>query len=438
MLSLLEHEGVAIETTTGRYSYSDIRQVVLERSDKWKQLVCVGQTVHILDQDVIQQVFSVFTCIHLGLIPTLSMPEDVPVDFECIEGELLYTNHRVHRFHPEVGIIFTTSGTTSSRRIVGHRLSAIMQCAQDMNQVLNMDSKTRTALILPLSFHYGFSMLTSTFRIGGTVLIPENYEDTFTLPSFLERMSPTMMGTVPHCWALLLRMLSPTIWQHLQTCILAGDECPSQLMRKLSRRNSNMNIHIFYGSTEVLRTCHRLWCSDDPQGLIGQVLPSVQLEQTESGIFQTGVTVCQEIVENGMTTHSSPSTWRLSDELHLDAMGLWHFVSRSSDVIKISGVRYSPRDIEEPILQHPNVLDVVVGLIDGRIIAVLYVDRESFHPPVTIELPSRLRPRDWIVLNESFDSTERQKRSRTRILQNVVQHHTRTTEPPDFLVIRQS
>lgn len=437
MWELLAHEGIAVETTCRQWTYSELREAILERSNKWREQVSSGQTIRISDKNVLEQIISIFACVDLGLIPSLSGSSEVSADFESFENDLRKTTEQGYRFHTEVGMIFTTSGTMSSRRIVGHRLSALMQCAQDMNQVLNMNPETRTALILPLSFHYGFSMVTSTFRMGGTVLIPNDYENMFELPQFFESKQPTMIGTVPHCWMVLLRMLSPDVWNRIQTCILAGDECHVGLMQQLSQHNIDMDIHIFYGCTEVLRTCHRRWQSADPQGLIGDVLPSVHLEWTMDGVVQTGTTLCHEIVEGGRTTHISPSSWVLSDELRLDTAGLWHFVGRSSEVIKIAGIRYSPTEIEDSILQHPDVVDIVVGMMNDAITAIVQI-KPGILRHEEIVLPSRLIPRYWIVIDEPFATTERFKRSRKRILQNVSQHHTRTTEPPEFLVIRKS
>jgi acyl-coenzyme A synthetase/AMP-(fatty) acid ligase len=435
MWMLLNHEGIAIETLSRDWSYAELRERVLERSVKWQNQAQVGQTVRILDSVVVQQIISIFACVQVGLIPTLSDSESVPADFESTEDTLSKTREVGHRFDPSVAMIFTTSGTTSKCRIVGHRSSSIVQCAEDMNQVLGMDASTRTALILPLSFHYGFSMVTSTFRVGGTILIPNQYDNLFELPHFFEHAHPTMIGTVPHCWTILLRMLSPSIWSRLQTCILAGDECSVALLNQLSQQNRAMSLHIFYGSTEVLRTCHRLWQPCDPQGCIGTTLPSVQLHQTSSGTMQRGATIFQEIVEGGRTIHSSPSQWLLSDELRLDASDCWHFVARSDDIIKVAGIRISPAEIETLIQQHVGVLDVVVGQVNNEIIAVLHWNKEC-QQKEEIEMPRHWNPRYWIVLNQPFDQTERFKRSRKRILQYATHHHPRSSNPPENLVVR--
>ena len=435
MWILLNHEGTAIETVSKEWSYDELRDRVLERSSKWQEQAQVGQTVRILDQAVVQQIISIFACVQVGLIPTLSGSEDVLADFESIQDALSNTGEIGHRFDPNVAMIFTTSGTMSKRRIVGHRSSSIVRCAEDMNQVLSMDASTRTALILPLSFHYGFSMVTSTFRVGGTILIPNQYDKFFELPHFFERTHPTMIGTVPHCWKILLRMLSPSIWNRFQTCILAGDECSVELLDQLSQQNSAMSLHIFYGSTEVLRTCHRHWHPGDPQGCIGTTLPSVQLHQTSSGTIQRGATICQEIVEDGRSILSSPSQWMLSDELRFDASEYWHFVARSSDILKVAGTRISPAEIEALIQQHTSVLDVVVGQVNNEIIAVLHLNQECLQKE-EIEIPRHLIPRYWIVLNQPLNQTERFKRSRKRILNNATHHHPRSPNPPKSLVIR--
>ena len=64
-----------------------------------------------------------------------------------------------------------TSGTTEMARVVGHSTKCLDDlCEGDGWAPLQSDS--RVALTLPLSFHYGFSVVTSTFVSNATLLLP--------------------------------------------------------------------------------------------------------------------------------------------------------------------------------------------------------------------------------------------------------------------------
>ena len=74
--------------------------------------------------------------------------------------------------------------------------------------------------------------------------------------------------------------------------VSAGDLISLPQLHHLAEQNPNGNIHIFYGSTEVLRTCHRQWKPSDLEGCIGMPLPSVQLHPSQDGLEQFVVQLC--------------------------------------------------------------------------------------------------------------------------------------------------
>lgn len=200
-----------------------------------------------------------------------------------------------------------------------------------------------------------------------------------------------------------------------------------------------MAVFIFYGSTEVLRSCAHHWKEGDPEGIVGTPLPSAQLYPRYRYTFQDGSTLCEEVWEGEKCLYSQPIFWVLADFLERDQKGMWYFKFRNADVLKVAGVRVSPLKIEAFFqaeierAQSPIREVIAVNYLDDFAV-VLSVSTQERLLEIEIALPRRYQPRYWIVLEEDFPLTSRQKRSRSWILQHALQYTSATTIPPCTLV----
>ena len=158
-----------------------------------------------------------------------------------------------------VDALFLTSGTTEVARVVGHRQQALTACAKEMAEVLGLQSDSRVALTLPLSFHYGFSVFTSTFASGATLLLPSTPSTdatfVFHLNEWLQTSNPSVLATVPQGWAIFARILSDTVWQSVDTMVSAGDliTCPNYIIS-----SNKIQMETFTFSMVLQRYCERV------------------------------------------------------------------------------------------------------------------------------------------------------------------------------------
>ena len=443
MMDLLQGDGVAIEVDQGQIiTYPGLRKRVVNYAAKWRaqysSSVLKHQVVVIQASSPLDQIVSIFTCFHLGMIVNVGCdPKLLKAEWLCRDGDLQPIHIGKREYGTAVDMLFLTSGTTEVARIVGHRQMSLITCAKEMAAAIDLQSDSRVALTLPLSFHYGFSVVTSTFVSNATLLLPSTQTNdstfSFRLNEWLQNVSPTVLATVPQGWTLFSRMLSETVWKNLEKMVSAGDLISLSQLHHLAEKNPNGTIHIFYGSTEVLRTCHRQWESSDLEGCIGFPLPSVHLNQSEDVFAQQGATLFEEIWEGDLCTRSVDS-WLLQDELRQDQDGLWYFVNRSTDVLKVAGQRLSPLVIERNLIQVQGVEDAVVVENDGQLLAILYVSSNSNLATMEVVMPQRYVPKRWIVLHQPFPLTHRQKRSRKWIQHYACQHVDSTQTPPFRLI----
>ena len=445
MLDLLKGNGVAIEVGHGNLiSYAELRARVNERVERWlvvHPVEKVGrEAVVVHELNVLEQMVSVFAAFELGMIVNVNGdPALIHPRWVCRNGELHSNSASPRNYGDTVDALFSTSGTTESSRVVGHRQESILTCATEMANVLSFDSTSRVALTLDISFHYGFSVMTSTFYANGTLLLPAlSFSDprfVFHLNGWFENVRPTVLATVPQGWAVFSRTLGETVWGHVVTMVSAGDIMPTELLHRISAQNPSGKIHILYGSTEVLRSCHRSWVPSDEEGCIGVPLPSAQLSIEEGVVFQRGSTLFEELWEGERCIHRQ-NKWRLPDVLRVDEEGTWYFLHRSTDLLKVSGKRVSPLLIERCLIDIEGIDDAIVVEYNGSLLGILCVPVNQKFTTIEVAIPKMYQPKRWIVLHEPFPLTPRDKRSRQWIKNYALRHFDPASSPPFRLVVR--
>lgn len=439
---LLDGQGIAIEVHQGTsFTYAQLRGMVSERAQCWTKMHGVSgltrQVVVIQEDSVLEQIISLFAASRLNMILSLNGdPQEVCARWVCSNGVLVPVVSDPRDYGDDVDVLFMTSGSTHTRRIVGHREMALLKCAAEMSNALSLSATSRVALPLELSFHYGFSLLSSTLISKGTLLLPSLLPREplflFGLNDWLTSCKPTVLAGVPQGWDVYTRLLSPNIWDGLETLISAGDLISSDTLSRIAACHTKAVLHIFYGSTEVLRTCHRRWEPTDSEGCIGHPLPSVHLHTVTGGVVQSGETIFEELWE-GERCIRAPSDWMLSDTIQENA-GVWYFLHRNADVIKVGGERISPIRIEKALCVNEAVDDCVVVEHNRKLLAILFVPEPKDDTTLILDLPLRLHPQTWIVLQQPFPLTKRQKRSRQWIASYALRDHTPAHRAPWRLV----
>lgn len=415
-----------------------------ERVKRWLVVYSVEkvdrEAVVVHEVSTLEQIVSIFAGFELGMIVNVKGdPAVIHPRWVCSNGELHSNSASPRNYGDTVDAIFLTSGTTESSRVVGHRQESLLTCATEMANVLSFDSTSRVALTLDVSFHYGFSVMTSTFYANGTLLLSalplSDPRFVFHLNGWFEKVRPTVLATVPQGWAVFSRTLGETVWEEVVTMVSAGDIMPSELLHRLSAQNPSAKIHILYGSTEVLRSCHRSWVPSDEEGCIGSPLPSAQLSIEEDIVFQRGSTLFEEMWE-GERCIPRQNRWQLPDVLRVDEVGTWYFIQRSTDLLKVSGKRVSPLLIERCLIDTEGIDDAIVVEYNGSLLGILCVPGNQKFTTIEVAIPKVYQPKHWIVLRQRFPLTPRNKRSRQWIKNYALRHFDPASSPPFRLVVR--
>jgi fatty-acyl-CoA synthase len=171
----------------------------------------------------------------------------------------------------------------------------------------------------------------------------------------------------------------------LRTGIMAGSPCPIEVMKRVIERMHMSEVTICYGMTETSPVSTQT-AADDPLekrvGTVGRAHPHVEVKIVDA---ETGRTAPRGEAGELLTRGYSVMTgywndlertaeaidkhgWMHTGDLAtMDADGYVNIVGRSKDMIIRGGENIYPREVEEFLHGHPDVIDVaVVGLPDRK------------------------------------------------------------------------
>ncbi len=316
------------------------------------------------------------------------------------------------RFHPtrsdEPGILYFTSATTGEPKMVLHT-QASFGLAHRVTGELWLD-------LTPADVHWNLSDLGwakaawSSFygpwHMGACVFAYESsgsFDAVATLNT-LARYPITTWCAPPTALRLIIRQdLSRWRFPNLRHCVAAGEPLNPEIVN-LWRSATGLTLHEGYGQTEtvVLVGNYRSLGHPVRPGSMGLATPGYEVailddELQPARADQEGEVALRvkphrppglfsEYWLNKAETDSHfQGDWYLTgDRAKRDAQGYFWFVGRNDDVIKSSGYRIGPFEVESALQEHPAVLEAaVIGQPDplrGQIVKACVVLRPGVEP----------------------------------------------------------
>jgi acetyl-CoA synthetase/medium-chain acyl-CoA synthetase len=190
---------------------------------------------------------------------------------------------------------------------------------------------------------------------------------------------------------------------HLRHCVTAGEPLNAEVLN-LWQRGTGLTIHEAYGQTETVALIGNLKCRGDVvrAGSMGRPTPGFEIALLDDDLKEVPVGQEGEIAVRVKPTRplglfagywQNPEDnasqfrgdWYLTgDRAACDADGYYWFLGRKDDVIKSSGYRIGPFEVESTLQEHPAVLEAaVVGRPDeirGQIVKAFVVLRPQYPP----------------------------------------------------------
>ena len=337
----------------------------------------------------------------------------------------------------DLAAIFYTSGSSGAPKGVVLTHHNMCAGAASVAQYQNNTQQDRILAVLPFSFDYGFNQLASAVVAGATVILLD-----YLLPKdvirALEKTQATGLAGVPPLWTQITTLDWPAgIQSHLRYITNSGGTMPQPTLRRLQAQLPDTDIYLMYGLTEAFRsTCLPPDQVNTRPTSIGKAIPNAEIfvinangeecQPDEVGeLIHRGPLVAQGYWNDPITTArryrplpAALTDGRALEELVVwsgdyvkkDAQGYLYFVARSDEMIKTSGYRVSPAEVEEAILQLSVVSEAVaVGVphpqLGQAIVAVVAGDAQNRHLKKDIvrllkkQLPAYMMPRQIYIRN---------------------------------------
>jgi acyl-CoA ligase (AMP-forming) (exosortase A-associated) len=293
---------------------------------------------------------------------------------QCMESARR-PGHRV--IDGDMAAILYTSGSTGRPKgvVLSHR--NMVTGAKSVASYLENNREDTLLAALPLSFDAGFSQLTTAFHSGATVVLL-NYLLPRDVVKALARERVTGLTAVPPLWIQLTQVDWPeSIAEHLRYIANTGGRMPFETLKQLRARLPKTKPYLMYGLTEAFRATYLPPEEADRRpDSIGKSIPNSEVlvlredgtpcDADEPGeLVQRGALVAMgywndpektterfkplpaSVHESGLVL---PEVAVFSgDTVRRDAEGFLYFIGRRDEMIKTSGYRVSPTEVEEAV-----------------------------------------------------------------------------------------
>ena len=287
--------------------------------------------------------------------------------------------------------ILYTSGSTGLPKGVMLSHANLWLGAISVAHYLGVGPDDRTLAVLPLSFDYGQNQLLSTWAAGGCVH-PLDYLTARDVIRAVGRHGITTLAGVPPLWIQLAELDWPAASVAPRRRLTnTGGRLSVPLVRRLRALLPDARLFSMYGLTEAFRSTYL-----DPSLIdahpdsIGSAIPfaevmvvrpdgSLAADDEPGELVHAGPLVGQGYWRDAERTaqrfRPAPAASRYGgmavwsgDMVVRDAAGLLRFVGRDDEMIKSSGNRISPTEIEEAAVASGAVAEAVaLGIADERL-----------------------------------------------------------------------
>jgi acyl-CoA ligase (AMP-forming) (exosortase A-associated) len=281
------------------------------------------------------------------------------------------------RVDSDVAAIFYTSGSTGSPKgvVLSHR--NLLVGGESVSHYLGNTADDVILSLLPLSFDAGFSQLTTAFTVGAHVIL-HNYLLADDAIRLCTRHRVTGITGVPPLWIQLADRPWPAeAARSIRYFANTGGRMPKATLDRLRALLPGAQPFLMYGLTEAFRSTYLPPEEVDRRpDSIGKAIPNAEIlvlrdDGSPCAPQETGELVHRgALVGQGYWNDAEKTAERYKllapdapgrapglqlpeyavfsgDNVRMDAEGFLYFIGRRDEMMKTSGYRVSPTEVEE-------------------------------------------------------------------------------------------
>lgn len=352
----------------------------------------------------------------------------------------------------DLAALLYTSGSTGSPKgvMVTHR--NVLDGARVVCEYLGLVSSDRLLSVPPFNFDYGLNQLTGSVWVGATLVLQGT-----TLPVEILRSvqthDVTVLPLVAPSWVQVLRVLMDKTMSlpSLRIATNTGGKIPGDLLSHVTKLLPGVSFFLMYGLTEAFRSTYL------PPALFEEKLGAIGIAVPDNEIFvvdhkkgicgpdETGELIHRgSFVSRGYWGKPGLTDERIKPNQHLrdligdepvvhsgdlvriDRDGICWFIGRRDEMIKCSGFRMSPTEIEEIACTIDGVAEAVAFGVDddemGQVVHLtVYVTPSNGAEKTVLQvcrqlMPSYMVPRKLRIRDQPMPRTANGKLDRPTII----------------------
>lgn len=303
--------------------------------------------------------------------PVMSVGSEDPTDLVARAAAKTGEFTNVVTAADDVALLGPTSGTTGVPKITMHFHRDILA---------NADTFARYILLpTPEDVFAGSPPLAFTFGLGGLVVFPLRFGASTLLT---ERTTPvqlaqcshdagaTILFTAPTAYRAILKEGKAELLRPLRLAISAGEHLPAATWQQVHDA-TGLSLIDGIGSTEMLHVFISAAGKNIRPGTTGKAVPGFRAtildeDGNEAGpnevgrLAVIGPTGCRYLDDERQHAYVS-NGWNVTGDTFVrDADGYFTYQARSDNMIISSGYNIGAPEVEEAIIQHPDVLETAV------------------------------------------------------------------------------
>ncbi|MFS0865409.1 fatty acid--CoA ligase family protein [Fredinandcohnia sp. 179-A 10B2 NHS] len=331
---------------------------------------------HIIACETPQGASSGFDISSLIILPKLKSFSEV-----IGSGDLTFVGPELDE--DDMAVILYTSGTTGKPKGAMLTHKNLYSNARDIAEYLKITDQDKVITTLPMFHVFCLSVaLNAPLMNGGTLLIVPKFspKEIFHIAKTHEA---TVFAGVPTMYNFLLQYPegNPEDLKSLRLCISGGAAMPVALLKGFEQK-FNVLVSEGYGLSEASPvTCFNPLDRPRKAGSIGTSIVNVENRVVDENGEEVPAGQVGELVVRGPnvmkgyyklpeeTAATIKDGWLYTGDLaKMDEEGYFYIVDRKKDMIIVGGYNVYPREVEEVLYNHPEVVEVaVLGVPDPNL-----------------------------------------------------------------------
>ncbi len=281
----------------------------------------------------------------------------------------------------DLAALIFTSGTAGSPRAAMLTHGNLLSNLEQSSTTDGIQAEDVVYGVLPLFHIFGLNVVLGLGLARGATLVLVQRFDPFTALETIRERKVTIIPGAPPLWLAFSHMESATdapadSFATVRLALTGAAKMPEDAMRRL-RERFGLTLLEGYGLTEASPVVTSSAGMEVKIGSVGKVLDGIQVRLVDEGgddalqgdageVWVKGPNVFKGYLNEPAATARvlTADGWlRTGDIAVVDNDGYLYLVDRAKDLIIVSGFNVYPAEVEEVLLDHPDVAEVgVVGV----------------------------------------------------------------------------